>query len=179
MKRRGALIVACIFAWPGAVAQAAPLHGDMLLHPRHHPRWHTIGAAATRYARRFVGVPYVWAGSTPAGFDCSGFTRYVYRHFGIGLPHSSYGQWDLGAHPSRRDLRPGDLVFFGLGHVGIWLGHGRFIHSPETGERVRVQGLAGWYGAAYSGAVRLRSAQSAWPRPVLVAAGNSVGPRHR
>jgi cell wall-associated NlpC family hydrolase len=76
----------------------------------------------------------MWAGTTPRGFDCSGFTRFVYAHMGISLPHSSYAQWTMGRHIGRHALRPGDLVFFaGLGHVGLWIGHGRFIHAPQTG----------------------------------------------
>jgi cell wall-associated NlpC family hydrolase len=131
---------------------------------RPHPL-HTLGAAAVRFAERFRGTPYVWAGTTPAGFDCSGFTRFVYAHFGISLPHSSYAQWALGRHVPRSQLQPGDLVFFGLGHVGIWVGHGRFIHAPHTGAVVSIASVrAGWYAASYSGAVRLPGA-SARPRP--------------
>ena len=114
------------------------------------------GRLAARYALRFRGTPYVWGGSTPAGFDCSGFVRYVYAHFGIGLPHSTYADWDLGRRVARGDLRPGDIVFFGTGHVGLWLGGGRFIHAPHTGTVVSIASIrSGWYAASYSGAVRL------------------------
>lgn len=117
----------------------------------------TIGVAAVRFAERFRGTPYVWAGTTPAGFDCSGFTRFVYAHFGISLPHSSYAQWALGRHVPRSQLRPGDLVFFGLGHVGIWIGAGRFIHAPHTGTTVRITSMDDpWYRASYVGARRVR-----------------------
>lgn len=131
---------------------------------RHHPapaRPRTLGARAAKFSLRFRGTPYVWAGTTPRGFDCSGFTRFVYAHMGIGLPHSSYAQWTMGRHIGRRALRPGDLVFFdGLGHVGLWIGHGRFIHAPQTGDVVSVASLShGWYAAAYSGAVRLHGTQ--------------------
>ena len=80
---------------------------------------------------------------------------------GIGLPHSSYAQWAMGRHVGRHALRPGDLVFFdGLGHVGLWIGHGRFIHAPQTGQVVSVASLShGWYAADYSGAVRLPGTQ--------------------
>jgi peptidoglycan DL-endopeptidase CwlO len=128
----------------------------------------TLGVAAVRFAERFRGTPYVWAGTTPAGFDCSGFTRFVYAHFGISLPHSSYAQWALGRHVPRSQLRPGDLVFFGLGHVGIWIGAGRFIHAPHTGTVVSIANVRrGWYAASYSGAVRLPGT-SALLRPAHV-----------
>jgi cell wall-associated NlpC family hydrolase len=129
----------------------------------------TVGQAAAKLSLRYLGAPYVWAGTTPAGFDCSGFTRFVYGRLGIGLPHSTYAQWKLGRHPRRRSLRPGDLVFFGLGHVGLFLGHGRFIHAPHTGEVVSIERLdRGGYAASFSGAVRLRAAQRflAVARPV-------------
>jgi cell wall-associated NlpC family hydrolase len=121
----------------------------------------TVGGAAARFSLRFLGTPYSWAGTTPSGFDCSGFTRFVYAHFGISLPHSSYAQWMLGRHVTRGQLRPGDLVFFGLGHVGLWLGHGRFVHAPQTGDVVSVERLrGGWYAGSYSGAVRLAGSQA-------------------
>jgi cell wall-associated NlpC family hydrolase len=111
-----------------------------------------------RYAKRFIGVRYVYGGSSPrAGFDCSGFVRYVYAHFGVSLPHSSYAQFDDGRRVSRGSLRPGDLVFFdGVGHVGLYVGNGRFIHAPHTGTRVQISPLAGWYSTRFSGARRLR-----------------------
>ncbi len=119
-----------------------------------------FGMRVVDYAKRFRGVRYVYGGSSPrSGFDCSGFVRYVYAHFGVRLAHSSYAQFDLGRRISRSALRPGDLVFFdGLGHVGIYIGKGRFIHAPHSGTRVRVQTLAGWYSSRFDGARRLRTA---------------------
>jgi cell wall-associated NlpC family hydrolase len=112
------------------------------------------------YAKRFRGIRYTWGGTSPrSGFDCSGFVRYVFAHFGIALAHSSYAQFEDGRHVARASLRPGDLVFFdGLGHVGIYIGDGRFIHAPHTGTRVRIERLAGWYGSRFDGARRLRTA---------------------
>jgi peptidoglycan DL-endopeptidase CwlO len=109
------------------------------------------------YAKRFLGVRYVYGGSSPrSGFDCSGFVRYVYAHFGVSLPHSSYAQFADGHRVARGSLRPGDLVFFdGVGHVGLYVGNGRFIHAPHTGTRVQISTLAGWYSARFSGARRL------------------------
>jgi cell wall-associated NlpC family hydrolase len=121
----------------------------------------TIGETAADISTRYLGIPYIWAGSTPSGFDCSGFTRFVYGRLGVELPHSTYEQWPLGWHPPRSALRPGDLVFFGLGHVGLYLGKGRFIHSPHSGEVVSIERLdQGGYAESYSGAVRLRAAQA-------------------
>jgi len=118
-----------------------------------------FGTRVVDYARRFRGVRYVYGGSSPrTGFDCSGFVRYVYAHFGLTLAHSSYAQFGRGRRVNRGSLRPGDLVFFdGLGHVGIYIGNGRFIHAPRTGTRVRIETLAGWYGSRFVGARRLRS----------------------
>jgi len=138
----------------------------------------TIARAAVRFALHFRGVPYVWGASSPAGFDCSGLTRYVYAHFGITLPHSTYGQWAAGRHIRRSQLRPGDLVFFGMGHVGLWLGHGRFVHAPHTGQVVSVERLANSYAASYSGAVRIPGSQrheAQW----LGSAPRSPLPNHR
>ncbi len=160
MKRALLTILAASLLSP-ITARAAATGG--VFH-RHHPAPagpRTLGARAAKFSLRFRGTPYVWAGTTPRGFDCSGFTRFVYAHMGIGLPHSSYAQWTMGRHVGRHALRPGDLVFFdGLGHVGLWIGHGRFIHAPQTGDVVSVASLShGWYAAAYSGAVRLHGTQ--------------------
>ena len=105
-------------------------------------------------AKRYLGTPYRWAGASPAGFDCSGFVMYVYGRVGIKLPHSSWMLWRVGQPVARKDLQPGDIVFFnGLGHVGIYVGHGRFIHSPYTGDVVRIERVSGH--GTYDGARRL------------------------
>jgi peptidoglycan DL-endopeptidase CwlO len=110
-----------------------------------------------RFARRYLGTPYTYGGASPtSGFDCSGFTRFVYAHFGITLPHYSVAQFGLGRSVAREALQPGDLVFFdGLGHVGIYVGGNSFVHAPHSGTRVSVESLAGWYGSRYVGARRL------------------------
>ncbi len=99
-----------------------------------------------RIALRERGVRYRWGGTSPAsGFDCSGFTRWVFAHVGVGLPHSSFAQIDYGRRVWLGALRPGDLLFFsGLGHVGIYVGGGRFVHAPRSGTVVSVDRLAGW-----------------------------------
>ncbi len=123
----------------------------------------TVAQVAVERALAMRGVPYVWGGSTPSGFDCSGLVRYAYRGAGITLAHSTYAQWDSGRHVHRRDLRAGDLVFFGLGHVGLYLGGGRFVHAPETGRVVSIDRIdRGWYAGMFSGGVRLRGSS----RPV-------------
>jgi cell wall-associated NlpC family hydrolase len=107
-------------------------------------------------AMQYLGTPYVWGGASPGGFDCSGFVMYVYAQVGVSLPHSSYAQYGMGSPVSRSDLQPGDLVFFdGLGHVGIYVGGGSFIHAPHTGDVVKISSLSGWYASTYVGARRL------------------------
>ena len=114
--------------------------------PHHHPRHERVaGQQVVRYARRFLGVRYSWGGISPrTGFDCSGLVSFVYRHFGVSLPHYTVAQDSRGRHVPRRRLRPGDLLFFGLGHVGLYAGGGRFIHAPHTGARVRIERLRSW-----------------------------------
>ncbi len=97
------------------------------------------GGRIVEAANQYLGVPYVWAGASPSGFDCSGLTQYVLAKVGVDVPHSSRLQYMLGAPVSRGNLSPGDLVFFGdpVHHVGIFAGGGQFIHAPYTGEVVR------------------------------------------
>jgi len=118
----------------------------------------TLGARVVSYARHFLGVHYSWGGTSPrTGFDCSGLVRYVYAHFGIALPHSSWADLERGHRVSRGGLRPGDLVFFaGASHVGIYAGGGRFIDAPHSGAVVQITTMHGWYGASYYGARRVR-----------------------
>ena len=103
-----------------------------------------------------MGTPYVWAGSAPGGFDCSGLVMWAYAQVGVSLPHSSYAQYGYGVPVSRDQLQPGDLVFFdGLGHVGIYIGGDQFVHAPHTGDVVKISSLdEAWYAATYVGARR-------------------------
>jgi cell wall-associated NlpC family hydrolase len=116
-----------------------------------------LGERIVSYARHLMGVPYSWGGSSPrTGFDCSGFVRYVYAHFGVSLAHSSFSDFLRGRHVGRWAMKPGDLVFFdGEGHVGIYVGDGRFIHAPHTGTVVRISTMSGWYASRFDGARRL------------------------
>jgi cell wall-associated NlpC family hydrolase len=129
--------------------------------PRKEQRAHpkpTVGDRAARIALRAVGVPYRWGGSSPAsGFDCSGLVYWAYGRVGIELPHSSYALYGEGRHVARTSMRPGDLVFFsGLGHVGVYLGHGRMVHAPHSGRLVEVVSLGhSNYGSRLVGARRI------------------------
>jgi cell wall-associated NlpC family hydrolase len=159
-----ALTPASVLAARAKAQRAARASRHERLEPaRRHAALRELGAASVfgervvRYARRLVGVPYRWGGSSPSsGFDCSGFVRYVFARFGVALPHSSYADYGLGRFISRWALEPGDLVFFsGLGHVGLYVGGGRFIHAPHSGTDVEIDSLSGSYGGGYYGARRL------------------------
>ena len=107
-------------------------------------------------AMQYLGVPYVWGGSTPRGFDCSGLVMYVFAQIGVSLPHSSYSQYGMGTPVSISQLQPGDLVFFaGASHVGIYIGGGQFIHAPHTGDVVKISSLSGWYSSEFAGGRRI------------------------
>ncbi len=132
-------------------------HRTALRHHRHHHHHYLarpLGTRVVAYARHFLGTPYRWGGSSPhSGFDCSGLVRFVYSHFGIALPHSTWGDLSHGHRVSRGSLRAGDLVFFyGASHVGIYVGGGHFIDAPHTGTRVQVSTMGRY--SAYYGARR-------------------------
>jgi peptidoglycan DL-endopeptidase CwlO len=111
---------------------------------------------AAQIALHYLGVPYVWGGASPSGFDCSGLVMYVYAQLGISLPHYTVAQWNATLPISTSELQPGDLVFFdGLGHVGIYIGGGQFVHAPHTGTVVQIASLSGYYAANLVGARRV------------------------
>jgi cell wall-associated NlpC family hydrolase len=120
-------------------------------------------APAARYggvvgvAMQYLGVPYVWGGASPSGFDCSGLIMYAYAQVGVSLPHHAASQYAMGVAVSKDQLQPGDLVFFnGLGHAGIYIGGGQFIHAPHSGDVVKISSLSdSWYAATWVGARRL------------------------
>jgi cell wall-associated NlpC family hydrolase len=108
-------------------------------------------------AMQYLGTPYVWGGASPGGFDCSGFVMYVFAQIGVSLPHNAAAQYGYGSPVSRDQLQAGDIVFFdGLGHDGIYIGGGQFIHSPHTGDVVKISSLSdSWYASTYVGARRM------------------------
>ncbi len=117
-----------------------------------------IAQVLTRSAMHFLGVPYVFGGTSTSGFDCSGFVQHVFAMLGIGLPRTADAQFDVG-RPAVGGPRPGDLVFFdtygGVSHVGIYLGHGKFVHASSS-HGVMVSHLSESYWASrYVGAKRL------------------------
>lgn len=107
--------------------------------PTNAPRSEVVTIALSK-----LGSPYKWAAAGPDAFDCSGFTMWCYARVGVSLPHSSRAQISVGQRVSRDNLAPGDLVFFGrssIHHVGIYIGGGDFVHSPNTGDVVKISSL--------------------------------------
>lgn len=104
-------------------------------------------ASLLAYAQNFIGTPYQWGGSTPAGFDCSGFTQYVFSHFGKNIGRTTYQQQYAGTRISVDQAQPGDLLFWGDSpyHVAIYLGNGQYISAPTYGQTVSIQSMAYYY----------------------------------
>lgn len=118
------------------------------------------GQAIVNSAKKYLGVPYVWGGTSPKGFDCSGLVQYVCRQNGISVPRVASSQRNAGTYVSRANLQPGDLVFFGNGgrisHVGIYVGNGNMIHAPQTGDVVKISSInSSYHVSRYAGAVRV------------------------
>lgn len=121
------------------------------------------GSNVVDYAKQFIGTPYVAGGSSPSGFDCSGYVKYVMANFGIDMPRTSTDQYSIGIRVEKSELMPGDLVFFkysstsyNLNHVGIYVGDGNFIHSPIPGQTVKFDTLSsGYFSKYYYGATRV------------------------
>lgn len=112
-------------------------------------------------AKKYIGVPYVWGGESPSGFDCSGFVQYVFKVHGISLNRTTETQYKHGSYVSKSNLKPGDLVFFqntyraGISHVGIYIGNGQFIHASSS-KGVTISNLSSsYYTSHYYGARRI------------------------
>ncbi|GGR16629.1 MULTISPECIES: C40 family peptidase [Agromyces] len=118
-----------------AASYDGPSVGDFLANPPY-PNFDL--ASVYSVATQYIGVPYVYGGATPAGFDCSGFVMYVYAQFGVSMPHSSAGQGAMGTPISESAAVPGDLVIM-PGHDGFYAGGGMILHAPYEGASVRVQ----------------------------------------
>ena len=120
----------------------------------------TKGTALITSASKYMGVPYVWGGSTPAGFDCSGFTQYVMQQNGITIPRTAEEQYATGKPVDKSQLKVGDLVFFttykaGASHVGFYMGNSKFIHASSAQKQVAISSLdEAYYVEKYIGARR-------------------------
>ena len=112
------------------------------------------GVAVADLAEEYVGSPYRWGGTSPAGFDCTGFVMWVYSQFGVGLPHNEAGQLASGTPVDAGDLQPGDVLVFantyrrGLSHTGIYVGNGQFVHAADERHGVVVSDLWDSYWAS-------------------------------
>ncbi len=116
------------------------------------------GSAVVAIAMRYLGISYVWGGASPSeGFDCSGLIVYVFAQVGVSLPHHAATMYSYGSPVSPDQLQPGDLVYFdGLGHMGMYVGGGNFIHAPHTGDVVKISSMSdSWYASTYVGARRI------------------------
>ncbi len=120
----------------------------------------TEASGIVALAERMLGVPYRWGGRTPAGFDCSGLVQYTFEQAGYRVPRTSAQQHRAASPVPIGEAQPGDLVFFAesgrVSHVGIYMGDGRFIHAPATGQRVKVSSIREqWYRQRFAGAGRI------------------------
>lgn len=141
------------------LAACAPFQREVPAGPPADPGRLLLQAAESR-----IGAPYRYGGAGPDAFDCSGLVAYAYQQVGISVPRTAAQQFAVATPVARRDLRPGDLVFFRLsghevGHVGIYAGGERFVHAPQSGGSVRLASLEDqWYRERFVGAGRLYAA---------------------
>lgn len=104
------------------------------------------GEQAVDIIKSYLGIPYVWGGTSPSGFDCSGLVQYTYKQLGVNISRTSYTQVNDGRKIDKSELKSGDLVFFArhgdVHHVGMYIGNGKFIHAPQTGDVVKISNLS-------------------------------------
>ena len=123
------------------------------------------------YASKYMGTPYKWGGTTPSGFDCSGYVQYVFKEMGISIPRDTSSQWKTGTAVSKANLKVGDLVFFNTyrtaSHNGFYIGNNKFIHS-STSQGVMISSINDpyYWGSRYVGARRVVNETAAAPAPV-------------
>lgn len=127
----------------GLAAQVAKMHSDAI------SAMPTREDALLEIAKQQLGVPYVYGGTTPSGFDCSGFTQYCFKQaLGIELPRTADAQYGLGESVALNDLQPGDLVFWGsrrgIYHVGIYVGDGNYIHAGASAHSICIQSMSAY-----------------------------------
>ena len=121
----------------------------------------SAGQQVVEYAKKFLGVPYVYGGNGPSSFDCSGFTKYVFANFGYTLNRTSANQVNNGVYVNKSDIAPGDIILFAntssgyIGHVGIYMGNDQFIHASTNSYEVRIDKLSGYYSTVYHSARRI------------------------
>lgn len=168
--RRGVAALAAIasgsLAGSVAAQDSQPVENDPLWQPevtqQQAEQPARSGQFIVDFALQYVGYPYVWAGNTPAGFDCSGFTQYVIRNtVGYDIGHSTGGQMNYGIWVDAANLQPGDLVYFagtygaGVSHAGLYIGDSQFVHAENPGTGVTISWLwSDYYSAHYYGATR-------------------------
>jgi murein DD-endopeptidase len=141
-------ILACIIAIAGCASTPISKQDDSPVDAQSQS-YPAIRDDLVRYAWRALGTPYAWGGADPSGFDCSGLVYYVYNKAGLQVPRTTEEQLAMSTSMDVKQLKPGDLVFFDTGfwqtHVGIYLGHGEFIHAPGSGEAVTLSSLNNAY----------------------------------
>ena len=153
---------------PTEVPVISPVLADEIVTPAPKPASSADASANPKIqsiismAESFLGTPYLWGGTTPAGFDCSGFVQYVYNNNGYKITRTTYTQWDNdGVFVSRYELQPGDLIYFGTeanspSHVGMYVGNGQMIHAPHTGDVIKYANItSGYYYNNFMGAKRI------------------------
>lgn len=117
------------------------------------------GSSVVATANQYIGSRYIYGGTAPSGFDCSGFTSYVYKKYGVSLSRTAAGQYSNGVSVSKGELQPGDLVMFGksgINHVGIYIGGGKMVHAANPSRGVTTDTInSGYYGTNYVGARRI------------------------